>query len=155
MYPTTFPGITLSGIYIHEPGGLITDLLIAVVSLWLVIRLKKPNDLFDKYWTLFIAMIGLGAAGGVLVHGIPTVLGPKLFYIIWVAKNVFIPIGNLFASYIILSTLFPQKIKLIDLYENAKLKKIILINNGNNGMLKTCCTNYWWHLTYENSITLT
>lgn len=113
MYPTTFPGITFQGVYIHEPGGLITDLLIALVSLILVIRLGRPNDLFDKYWTLFIAMIGMGAAGGVLVHGIPTVLGPTLFYIIWVLKNIFIPVGNFFASYIILATLFPEKIKLI------------------------------------------
>jgi len=31
-----------------------------------------------------------------------------------------------------------------DLSSQAKQHKIIVINNGNNGMLKTCCTNYWW-----------
>ena len=31
-----------------------------------------------------------------------------------------------------------------DLSKNAKKGKIIIINNGNNYMLKTCCTNYWW-----------
>lgn len=32
-----------------------------------------------------------------------------------------------------------------DISEDAKdAGKIIIINNGNNHMLKTCCTNYWW-----------
>ena len=31
-----------------------------------------------------------------------------------------------------------------DLATEAKKEKIIVINNGNNYMLKTCCTNYWW-----------
>ncbi|CAG5087700.1 hypothetical protein [Parvicella tangerina] len=37
-----------------------------------------------------------------------------------------------------------------DLHEDSRnmdrddTNKIIIINNGNNGMLKTCCTNYWW-----------
>ena len=31
-----------------------------------------------------------------------------------------------------------------DISQKAKLHKIIVINNGNNEMLKTCCTNYWW-----------
>lgn len=26
----------------------------------------------------------------------------------------------------------------------GKTKKIIVINNGSNEMLKTCCTNFWW-----------
>lgn len=31
-----------------------------------------------------------------------------------------------------------------DISPEAKNKKIIIINNGKNAMLKTCCTNYWW-----------
>ena len=31
-----------------------------------------------------------------------------------------------------------------DLPPEAKTKKIIVINNGVNYLLKTCCTNYWW-----------
>lgn len=31
-----------------------------------------------------------------------------------------------------------------DLASTAKANKIIIINNGNNAMLKTCCTNFWW-----------
>jgi hypothetical protein len=31
-----------------------------------------------------------------------------------------------------------------DIHSEAKQHKIIVINNGNNGMLKTCCTNFWW-----------
>jgi len=31
-----------------------------------------------------------------------------------------------------------------DLTPDAKKHKIIVINNGNNEMLNTCCTNFWW-----------
>jgi hypothetical protein len=31
-----------------------------------------------------------------------------------------------------------------DLPAVAKEKKIIIINNGDHGMLKNSCTNYWW-----------
>lgn len=31
-----------------------------------------------------------------------------------------------------------------DISPEAKTHKIIVINNGNNLMLKTCCTNFWW-----------
>ena len=31
-----------------------------------------------------------------------------------------------------------------DLSPLAKSHKIIVINNGQNSMLKTCCTNFWW-----------
>jgi len=35
-----------------------------------------------------------------------------------------------------------------DLPEDAKKHKIIVINNGNSEMLKTCCTNFWWVSNY-------
>ena len=31
-----------------------------------------------------------------------------------------------------------------DISPKAKGMKTIIINNGKNAMLKTCCTNYWW-----------
>lgn len=31
-----------------------------------------------------------------------------------------------------------------DVSQKAKQHKIIIINNGDNGDLKTCCTNFWW-----------
>lgn len=31
-----------------------------------------------------------------------------------------------------------------DISQSAKEHKIIVINNGIHGMLKTCCTNFWW-----------
>lgn len=31
-----------------------------------------------------------------------------------------------------------------DVSQKAKHHKIIVINNGNNEALKTCCTNFWW-----------
>lgn len=109
MYPEVFSGITVSGIYIHEPGGLITDMLIAILCLVLLLRLHVLKDSFQKYWALFIAMIGLGGVGGALVHGFPTVLGESLFYWMWALKNVFLPLGNYFAAYVILKAAFPSQ----------------------------------------------
>lgn len=111
MYPEILSGITVSGVYIHEPGGLITDMMIAALCLGLLLKLSGPKDAFQKYWTLFIAMIGLSGLGGALVHGFPTVLGEELFYWMWALKNVFLPIGNYFASYVILCALFPEQMK--------------------------------------------
>ncbi|MGB0871391.1 MAG: hypothetical protein ACPGSD_17510 [Flavobacteriales bacterium] len=31
-----------------------------------------------------------------------------------------------------------------DLSPLAKKHKVLLINNGNRGMLQSCCTNFWW-----------
>ena len=115
MYPEVFSGITVSGIYIHEPGGLITDLLIAIVCLTVLLKLPRLKDTFQKYWALFIAMIGLGGVGGALVHGFPTVLGESLFYWMWALKNVFLPIGNYFAAYVILSVAFPAKMRWLNI----------------------------------------
>lgn len=111
MYPEVFSGITVSGIYIHEPGGLITDMLIAILCLVLLLKLPVLKDSFQKYWALFIAMIGLGGVGGALVHGFPTVLGESLFYWMWALKNVFLPIGNYFAVYVIFKTAFPAQMR--------------------------------------------
>lgn len=115
MYPKVFSGITVSDIYIHEPGGLITDLLIAIVCLALLLKLPSLKDTFQKYWALFISMIGLGGLGGALVHGFPTVLGESLFYWMWALKNVFLPIGNYFAAYVILSVAFPEKMRWLNI----------------------------------------
>lgn len=129
MYPTTFPGITFQEIYIHEPGGLITDLLIALVCLAISFKTGRARNDFERYWKLFIVMIGYGALGGALVHGIPTVLGPQMFYAIWVLKNVFIPVGNVYAAFIVLNTLYPQKQSLIEwgLWAKAGLACVAMI----------------------------
>lgn len=31
-----------------------------------------------------------------------------------------------------------------DIHNEAKKRKIIIINNGNHGTLKNACTNFWW-----------
>ncbi len=115
MYPEVFSGISVSGIYIHEPGGLITDLLIAILCLALLLKLPRLKDSFQKYWALFITMIGLAGVGGALVHGFPTVLGESLFYWMWTLKNVFLPIGNYFAAFVILSAAFPAKMRWLNI----------------------------------------
>jgi len=121
MYPEVLSGITVSGIYINEPGGLITDLMIGILCLILLLKLPPPRDAFQKYWALFIAMIGLGGIGGALVHGFPTVLGSSLFYWMWSLKNVFLPIGNYFAAFVMLSVAFPSMIRKLNILLIIKL----------------------------------
>lgn len=127
MYPEVLSGVTIHGIYIHEPGGFITDMMIAVFCLSALFRLPQPKDDFQKYWSLFIVMIGFGGLGGAVVHGFPTVLGEELFFWLWGLKNVFISVGNWFAVYVILAVLYPRQKKRIHTVLVAKMVVVNLV----------------------------
>lgn len=99
MYPKVFDGIDVYGIYVHEPGGLLSNLLLVLVCFELLRRSKGPQNAFQKYWRLFILYIGLGAAGGMLSHGFPTYLGEVGFFWVWSIKGAFIPVANVFAVF--------------------------------------------------------
>lgn len=97
-YPTELSGIEISGIYIHEPGGLISNAALFVLSFLLVWFIGKPENSSQKRWQLFILFIGLGSFGGLFTHGFPTYLGEQLFFWVWAIKNSFVPVANYFAS---------------------------------------------------------
>ncbi len=97
-FPTELRGIEVSGVYIHEPGGLISNAAVCLLSLTLFFLLGKPSNKSQKNWQLFILFIGLGSFGGMFTHGFPTLLGEQFFFWVWAIKNSFVPIANYFGS---------------------------------------------------------
>jgi len=97
-YPADLSGVQVAGIYIHEPGGFISNVAVCITSFLLVLFIGRPENSVQKNWKLFILFIGLGALGGSFTHGLPTYLGEKLFFWVWALKNSFVPIANYFAS---------------------------------------------------------
>lgn len=98
MYPEIFDGLTFSGVYVHEPWALLSNFAVAFTAWFLFFRVGNAGNEFGILWRLFILFIGLGATGGIFVHGFPTYLGPENFYLLWAVKNSCIPIANLFAG---------------------------------------------------------
>jgi hypothetical protein len=97
MYPEVLNGLEFLGLYVHEPGGLISNLLIALSCLVISLQHRDVRTPFQKDWVLFVICIGLGATGGSLVHGFSTYLGRDGFYYTWAVKNSFVPLANFFA----------------------------------------------------------
>lgn len=104
-YPIELKGIEIAGIYIHEPGGLISNLSLCILSFILILSIGKPENSIQRNWKFFILFIGVGALGGSFTHGFPTYLGEQLFFWVWAIKNSFVPIANYFAS----KDVLPQK----------------------------------------------
>lgn len=120
-YPTDLTGIEIGGIYIHEPGGLLSNVAVCVLSFLIVLSIGKTQNAFQKNWKAFILCIGIGAFGGSFTHGFPTYLGEHLFFWVWAVKNSFVPLANYFASKDVLPNLKWIRIILI-----AKMFAIIL-----------------------------
>jgi hypothetical protein len=97
-YPIDLSGVEIGGVYIHEPGGFISNVAVCLTSFLLVYLIGRPENSFQKNWKLFILFIGLGAFGGSFTHGLPTYLGENLFFYVWAIKNSFVPVANYFAS---------------------------------------------------------
>jgi hypothetical protein len=102
MYPTEFDGTLIGGIYVHEPGALLSNFAIALTCLVVLVLQRKARGFHAKMWLLFVACIGLGATGGMVVHGFPRLLEPREFFLLWWVKNSFVPLANYFASYAVL-----------------------------------------------------
>ncbi len=116
MYPTEFDGLTIAGIYIHEPGGALTNLLLAIWGYYLYFRLSGIHEPFGKYWRYFILMLALASTGGILTHGFPQLFGLGVFFALWSSKNAFVPVGNYLATMAFIIALFPERM--------AKLRKL-------------------------------
>ncbi len=97
MYPSELTGLEFSGVYIHEPGSVLSNLLIVIACILFLAKLKPIQTQFAKNWKLFIGILGLAAFGGMISHGIPTYLGRTGFYIVWALKGILVPLANVYA----------------------------------------------------------
>lgn len=113
LYPTELTGIAFYSIYVHEPGSLITNIAIVLVSFILYSRSQtRPLSSFQSYWSYFILCIGIGALGGMIVHGFPNLLSEKAFFILMASKNSFIAIANYFAAMAMFTLIYRKPAKL-------------------------------------------
>jgi hypothetical protein len=126
MYPNVFDGLTLAGLYVHEPGGALTNILLAILGFYLIYRMSRKITPFGKYWRYFILMLALASTGGILTHGFPQLLGPNWFFVIWSAKNAFVPIGNYLATLAFIFALFPERAEKLRWLFAAKALLIIV-----------------------------
>jgi hypothetical protein len=97
LYPKEFNGFSMGDIYIHEPGGMISNILVMGFSLWFAIKLISPRSEYGRNWRNFYFCLSFGTLGGAVIHGLPHLLSEPVFYYIWAVKNSFVPIANFFA----------------------------------------------------------
>lgn len=98
MYPDRPEGIFIGEVYLHEPGGLITNLMILAASAALLYRMRGQGAGWMVKWKLFLLCLGVAAFGGIFTHGFPLLFTESEFYTVWWLKNSFVPLGNFFAA---------------------------------------------------------
>ncbi|HKK38991.1 MAG TPA: hypothetical protein VJ949_06215, partial [Cryomorphaceae bacterium] len=126
-YPTELTGQEIGGIYIHEPGALVSNIAIALTCLIIAIANRNVKTRAARFWILFVICIGVGASGGVISHGFPTYLSPEQYFAVWWVKNDFILLANLFAGLAVFSlTDIPSRILTVILSFKFLLAALLL-----------------------------
>jgi|GEM_PF-1976075 len=97
IYPTELNGLWIGDVYVHEPGGLITNAIMALLCVLFYWKTTGCACPFARNWRSFLLLLGLGTLGGCFTHGFPTMLGETGFYILWFVKNALVPAANAFA----------------------------------------------------------
>lgn len=97
-YPTELTGQEIAGVYIHEPGALVSNFAIALTCLIIGVSVGRLKYRTSKLWLLFVISIGIAASGGMISHGFPTHISPDQFFGVWWVKNCFVLSGNFFAA---------------------------------------------------------
>ncbi len=128
MYPEHLDGLELGGIYIHEPGGVLSNVVIAIVATYLAIRLYHRAGNRPKAWILFLLCLALAAAAGIFTHGFPHLLGPKAFYWLWWAKNSIILLGNAALWYAFLPSIISNTSRLYPVVQKLVMLKLVLFS---------------------------
>jgi hypothetical protein len=108
MYPVELNGIYVAGIYVHEPSGLISNFLMAVVGIWCFVQLRELRGSLEQNFGRFLLFLGLASVGGLFTHGFPLLLGETGFFWLWWLKNALVPIANSFATLAIFTVLYPR-----------------------------------------------
>jgi hypothetical protein len=97
MYPQALTGITINEIYVHEPGSVISNIVLTLFCLFILVKIGRSENDFQHNWKMFLVFLGLGAFGGIFSHGFPTYFGETGFFWLWAVKGAFIPVANRYA----------------------------------------------------------
>jgi hypothetical protein len=114
-YPTELTGQEIAGIYIHEPGVLLSNVAIVITCFAIAIVNRNVKGRASRFWVLFTICLGVAATGGVISHGFPTYLSPEEYFAVWWVKNDFVLLANLYAGLAVfsLTDLPPRKLAII------------------------------------------
>lgn len=102
-YPTELTGQEILGVYIHEPGALVSNVAISLTCFIIAIANRNVKIRSSRLWVLFVICIGVAATGGMISHGFPTYLSREQYFAVWWLKNDFVLLGNLFAGLAVFS----------------------------------------------------
>lgn len=127
MYPVEMNGVYLDGMYIHEPSGLISNFLMAVLGVFCFVKLRPFGNDLQRYFGLFLMFLGLASVGGIFTHGFPTLLGERLFFWIWLLKNALVPLANYFAAMAIISAVYPGLVRGFKIFLTFKAFAVVIL----------------------------
>ena len=79
--------VELNGLVLLEPNAIVTDLIMAVTSLYIARKLysSRRSSGFTKYWYYFFLTFGFGALLGSMGHGLFHYLGPQGKFPSWIS----------------------------------------------------------------------
>ncbi len=98
MYPEVLDGLVVGGVYIDEPGGLLSNFALALTGWIIFFTTRNTESQFGNRWRGFVLLIALGATGGMWTHGFPHLFTREGFFVLWGVKNSFVPLANLIAG---------------------------------------------------------
>jgi len=119
-YPTELTGKEILGFYIHEPSAMLSNFAIVAACATLLVLHREVIDRSANHWKKFALFLGLAGAGGMVSHGLPTYLGPDLYFLIWWVKNSFVLLANYSATLAVFGLTKVSKNKLV-LYASIKV----------------------------------
>jgi hypothetical protein len=93
--------IHLGGFVLTEPTTAFTDLILACICLYVILRLGRSlaGSKWVKGWQFFFAGMGLSTLTGVLVHGLRNYFSVENHYLIWMSMNIISGTSVCFAQY--------------------------------------------------------
>jgi hypothetical protein len=104
--------ISISGVSIHEPMTVFTDLLIAVLAITFYFQLKNKRDAITRNWSYFFLLLGLSTLTGSCSHAFFALHEGWSYKSFWLAMQVI----NGFAIY------YAQQATLISALEGSAHK---------------------------------
>ncbi len=126
MYPTSFNGLTFGNLYVHEPGGALTNLILVLWGALILFRMAHFSKPFSQNWKLFVLFLSLASLGGIFTHGFPNLFSPRFFFILWGLKNMLIPLACFYGSMGFIKILMPERYSTLRLLFAIKALLIVV-----------------------------
>lgn len=97
--------ISISGVSIHEPMTVLTDLLIAVLAITFYFQLKNKTDAITRNWSYFFLFLGISTISGSCSHAFFAVHDGWQYKSFWLPMQIINGIAIYFAQQATLSSI--------------------------------------------------